>query len=106
MRPGTILLTASLIVTFPAACVAATWEVPGHAGTIQGGINLASPGDTVLVHPGTYTGSGNKDPDFGGKELVLRSEPGPEVTIIDCEGAGPGNWDEVAPKQLKPEREI
>ena len=90
MRPVTILLAVSLTLALPVTCLAATWEVPGDAGTIQGGIDLASPGDTVLVHAGTYTGAGNKNLDFGGKDLVLRSEAGAEVTIIDCQGSGRG----------------
>jgi hypothetical protein len=31
-----------------------TIHIPGDAATIQGGINLARDGDTVLVAPGTY----------------------------------------------------
>ena len=90
MRPVTVLLTVGLGMALPTVCLAATWEVPGDSGTIQGGIDLASPGDTVLVHPGTYTGMGNKDLDFGGDDIVLLGEAGSEVTIIDCEGSGRG----------------
>ncbi len=57
---------------------------------IQDGITNASPGDTVIVKDGTYTGAGNKDLDFGGKAITLQSENGADVTIIDCEGAGRG----------------
>jgi predicted outer membrane repeat protein len=42
------------------------------------------------VAAGTYTGEGNKNLDFGGTDLVLVSEAGPELTIIDCEGSGRG----------------
>jgi len=44
-------------------------------------------GDTVLVADGTYTGDGNRDIDFGGRAIMVMSENGPEVTIIDCEGS-------------------
>ncbi|MCK4632235.1 MAG: DUF1565 domain-containing protein, partial [candidate division Zixibacteria bacterium] len=54
--------------------------------TIQNTINSAHEGDTVVVTNGTYTGDGNRDIDFNGKGLVLRSLGGPEVTIIDCQG--------------------
>jgi parallel beta-helix repeat protein len=47
-------------------------------------------GDTVLVANGTYTGDGNRDIDFTGKAIVVMSENGPEVTIIDCENSGRG----------------
>ncbi|MBN1765783.1 MAG: DUF3160 domain-containing protein [Sedimentisphaerales bacterium] len=62
----------------------------GPKATIQAGITAASPGDTVLVADGTYTGSGNRDIDFLGKAITLSSENGPANCIIDCQ-AGPGN---------------
>ncbi len=58
--------------------------------SIQHALDLASPGDTVLVGPGTYTGEGNVDLDFQGKGVALMSSGGPEVTVIDCQGAGRG----------------
>ena len=58
--------------------------------TIQGAINAASNGDEIIVYPGTYTGDGNRDIDFGGKAITLRSiDPNNPVivnsTIIDCQ---------------------
>ena len=63
-----------------------TIHVPGDSSTIQAGINGAEVSDTVLVADGVYTGAGNKNIDFLGKAIVVRSENGPDVTIIDCEG--------------------
>ncbi len=53
---------------------------------IQEGIDAATDGDTVLVADGTYTGEGNKQMDFGGKAITVRSENGAEHCVIDCQG--------------------
>ena len=79
----------------------ATLYVPeGGYATIQAAIDRAVSGDTILVAEGTYRGPGNRDLDFRGKTLVLRSEKGPGHTIIDCEGRARGfyfhNWEKKA----------
>jgi parallel beta-helix repeat protein len=80
-------LTTILLIICSATVQARIIHVPGDSTTIQGGINGASAGDTVLVADGTYTGDGNRDIDFLGTAIVLMSENGPDVTIIDCEGS-------------------
>ncbi|MBA7646107.1 hypothetical protein ES703_53868 [subsurface metagenome] len=57
---------------------------------IQAAINDANDGDTVIIADGTYTGDGNRDIDFLGKAITLRSENGPENCIIDCNGSETG----------------
>jgi hypothetical protein len=63
-------------------------RVPDDYTTIQYGLNAAAPGDTVLVAAGTYTGPNNRNLNFYGKAVTLRSEAGPEATIIDAEHQG------------------
>lgn len=63
---------------------------PANFNNIQDAINAAQDADTVIVGDGTYTGYGNRDIDFLGKEITVRSANGPENCIIDCRGAGRG----------------
>jgi parallel beta-helix repeat protein len=56
--------------------------------TIQTGLNKASDTWTVLVADGTYTGTSNRDLDFTGKDIILKSTSGALNCIIDCEISG------------------
>ncbi len=57
---------------------ASTIHVPSEQRTIQGGINAASIGDTLIVAPGVY----RENINFKGKGLVLTSSAGPDFTTI------------------------
>lgn len=68
-----------------------TWEVApdgsGDVATIQAAVDTAEAGDVILLEDGTYTGDGNRDVDFKGKDLTVKSRSGdPATCIIDCEG--------------------
>lgn len=67
------------------------YNVPLDFSTIQAAVDAASSHDTVLVAPGTYTGDGNRDITFNGKNIILVSTDGPDVTIIDCQGTDGDN---------------
>jgi predicted outer membrane repeat protein len=57
----------------------------GHAN-IQGALSAAVNGDVIVVADGIYTGTGNRNLDFGGKTVTLRSAGGADKCIIDCQG--------------------
>jgi len=66
-------------------------RVPHDARTIQAAIDAVHEGGTVIVADGVYTGLGNRDIDFKGKRITVRSESGPENCIVDCNCA----WEET-----------
>jgi len=53
---------------------------------IQEAIDVAGASQTIIVLRGIYSGEGNRDIDFGGKGITVRSESGPVDCVIDCEG--------------------
>jgi len=87
-----VLLTVIFtLCTTTASAQSATRHVPTQYSTIQAAIDASQDGDTVMIIPGTYKGLGNRDIDFGGKKICVRSmnpdDPNiVEATVIDCEG--------------------
>lgn len=58
--------------------------VPDDCATIQEAIYQASEGDTVIVRPGTY----HERIQFIGRNITLKSELGPDRTILDGDRSG------------------
>jgi len=78
MRKKTYIVIVATIFWISAAA-AITINVPDDFASIQAGVNASDDGDTVLVAPGLY----NEHIRYYGKAIVLKSEAGPETTIIE-----------------------
>ncbi len=86
MKKQVVILILAVVLVSCGWLQAATRYVPSQYSTIQSAINTCVNGDTVIVADGTYTGTGNRDIDYGGRAITVRSENGPETCIIDCQG--------------------
>lgn len=86
------LLLAAVAVPAPAA----TWYVEAVNGadnfagtqtqpfqTLSRAISAAASGDTILVENGQYVGKRNRDLDFAGKNLIVKSRNGPANCFLD-----------------------
>ncbi len=60
----------------------------GPKATIQAAINASSNGDEVVIADGTYTGTGNRDIQISGLQIVIRSASGAAACIIDAQTLG------------------
>ncbi len=60
----------------------------GDYATIQAALDAVPANSIVELADGTYTGAGNRDLDFKGKALTLRSQSGRAAAcVIDCQGS-------------------
>ena len=89
MRPAVLLLAVLLGFVVQTSALADIIHVPADYPTIQGAIKAAADGDEIIVHDGVYTGPGNRDLNFDGKLITVRSANGPEGCIIDCQADWP-----------------
>ena len=80
-------LLASCGLTAHAAIIQVNPFGTGDYPNIQAAITAASSGDTVALARGVYTRDGNRDVDFLGKQVVLRSIDGdPSGCVINSQG--------------------
>ena len=91
-----LFLLTSASATVHAKIIYVDDDGPADFSNIQAAIDDANDGDIIIVNPGTYTGDGNRDIDFKGKAITVRStDPNdPNIvaaTIIDCEGSDEDN---------------
>jgi parallel beta-helix repeat protein/predicted outer membrane repeat protein len=75
------------IIMCVAGGYAAELRVPGSFATIQEAIDATTNGDIVTVANGTYSGAGNRDLDFDGKAITVRSAKGAAKCTINCGGS-------------------
>ena len=85
----TIIWLLAVLITNSA--VATVRYVPDDYPTIQAAVNACNASDVVVVEPGIYSGSGNRDITLNGKSITVRSiDPtDPNVvasTVLDCGG--------------------
>lgn len=59
----------------------------GEYPTIQAAIDACDSLDVVELLDGVYTGPGNRNLDFGGRTITVRSRSNdPRACVLDCEG--------------------
>ena len=72
-------------------------RMPADFLRVQDAIDYALDGAVIQMDDGIYSGEGNRNIDFWGKEIIIESVNGFEQTIIDCENSGRGfyfhNWE-------------
>jgi len=85
-----LLISAGSLSMCSLATAATHLVVPNGSGdyeTIQAALDAVTGGDTIELAAGTFQGDGNRDIDFGGKAVTVRSVSGdPADVTIDCGG--------------------
>ena len=87
-----VLAVLAGIASSQARIITVDDDGPADFNNIQAAIDDANHGDTVEIRPGTYTGAGNRDIDFKGKAITVRSTNPNDwgvvaATVIDCQGS-------------------
>ncbi|MHC4521171.1 MAG: right-handed parallel beta-helix repeat-containing protein, partial [Planctomycetota bacterium] len=74
-----------VVVPLHAATITVDANGPADFSAIQPALDAATAGDVILVADGIYTGPGNRNLAFGGKNITLRSQNGPAACVINCQ---------------------
>jgi len=90
-----MILSACILILLPSRGTPATYLVrpdgTGDYPTIREAIDASVDGDAIELTDGTFTGEGNRDLDYEGRSITIRSQSGdPLACIIDCEREGRG----------------
>jgi hypothetical protein len=84
--PTAIVASAVVVALSAPAARTTTYVLDASGGgdheALTPAVAAAATGDTILVAPGHYTGEENSRVDFLGKDVVLKSTGGPEVTTF------------------------
>jgi hypothetical protein len=80
--------TLALVLTASGGTYVVTPDGTGDFPTIQAALGAAEDGDVIELSDGTFAGDGNRDIDFQGKAVTVRSQSGdPGTCIIECGGS-------------------
>ena len=95
VKKNIITIACFIVVLTANSAVGAIRYVPQDYNNIQDAINACQDLDTVVIATGRYTGPGNRNINFRGKAITVRStDPNNSQiineTVIDCEGQGRG----------------
>ncbi|HUT29632.1 MAG TPA: PQQ-binding-like beta-propeller repeat protein [Sedimentisphaerales bacterium] len=92
---GAVLFLGWLVLALPCAGEIIIVDDGGYGDfdNIQAAINDSNDGDVIYVLPGTYTGSGNRDIDYGGRAITVTGVDPQDpyivaATVVDCNSAG------------------
>jgi parallel beta-helix repeat protein len=84
------ILFVIMLIFYCQLPLSVTINIPDDYSTIQFGIDASANGDTILVADGLYFGFGNRELDFQGKAITVKSVNGSENTTIWCQFQGRG----------------
>ena len=78
----------TILLLTPQSATGSIIQIPEDFVTIQGGIDNAQNGDTILIASGSYRGIGNTNLDVEGKSILIQSQNDPTNCVIDCQENG------------------